>query len=775
MRRSFHDRITGLLDAHLSFTSNRLNQVMKTLTIISTIFLPLTVLTGMFGMNVTFPLFPGGEGLQFWWIFAIMLAIVGLMLWFFTGPSTDDVLYAASASCRHELANQIAAGEVVERPASVVKELVENALDAGARRIAITIELGGKKLVRVEDDGGGMSPDDARARAASATPPARSRGATISPPSARSASAARRCRRSRRCPASCCGRGRAAACPAPRSASTAARMAPAREVGAPEGTRIEVGDLFFNLPARRKFLKADAAESAQITRLVTQIALGYLDVGVTLISARAPRPAMPAGGVARDRIYQVLGERPDLIELFRESAGIRITGFVAALAEQGPVRGPQHVFVNRRIVRDRSLQHAITDAYSTATIRERSPEVHLFLELAPDRVDVNVHPTKAEVRFLEPGAGARSPAPGADRRLGKPAVPSLRLGGAGPAAGWRGRRPGRGRVGVAPADRLASLPGVFGEPLGAGALLARDGLAVAMTAAGPAPIRGRTRRSAPARQRIAGRRLAAGEQPAAGLVDRRGAVDPVRPMVPLGQLRDTFIVAIDSEGLLIVNQHVAHERILYEQVLERLTSRALESQRLLTPLVLELSPAQVEALGGRGEDLARLGFEIEPFGDRTVHVAAVPSIVQGGSRGGGDPRPRRRPRRPRSRRAGGGRGQAPRRDDRLPRGGEGARSAVDREDAVPARRAAPHRLLDDLSARASGAAATHAARDRTRLRSRLIAGLCKLLGARSEHAKVRAVFDWCTQLRASGCARAHKSSRFCLTPRSRGRSVRTLQ
>src|SRR3954464_6454962 len=119
-----------------------------------------------------------------------------------------------------------------------------------------------------------------------------------------------------------------------------------------------------------------------------------------------------------------------------------------------------------------------------------------------------------------------------------------------------------------------------------------------------------------------------GEQRAAGLVDRRGAVDPVRPMVPLGQLRDTFIVAIDSEGLLIVDQHVAHERILYEQVLERLTSRALESQRLLTPLVLELSPDQVDALGARGEDLARLGFEVEPFGDRAVHVSAVPSIVR---------------------------------------------------------------------------------------------------------------------------------------------------
>jgi len=508
-----------------------------------------------------------------------------------------------------EVANQIAAGEVIERPASVVKELVENAIDAGARHVAIAIELGGKAMVRVEDDGVGMSPDDAvlalQRHATSKIATAHDlaairtlgfRGEAL--PSI--ASVSRFVLRTR-------ARGSLSGTEIRVDGGTAA---PPREVAAPEGTCIEVGELFYNLPARRKFLKADAAESAQITRLVTQIALGYFDVGVSLVSAGRRVMQCPPAATLRDRIYQVLGERPDLIELFRESAGIRVSGFVAALAEQGPVRGAQHVFVNRRIVRDRSLQHAITDAYSTATIRERSPEVHLFLELAPDRVDVNVHPTKAEVRFLEPGLVHEVLRRALIDALGKPAVPSLRLGGSGPAAGE---------------DRLASLPGVFGEPLGAGAMLARDGLAVAMTVAGPgtdpwthASLGGG----------LAEERLAAGEQPAAGLVDRRGVVDPVRPMVPLGQLRDTFIVAIDSEGLLIVDQHVAHERILYEQVLERLTSRALESQRLLTPLVLDLSPAHVEALGARGEDLARLGFEVEPFGDRTVHVAAVPSIVK---------------------------------------------------------------------------------------------------------------------------------------------------
>jgi len=532
-----------------------------------------------------------------------------------------------------DVANQIAAGEVIERPASVVKELVENALDAGARHVTISIELGGKALVRVEDDGVGMSPADAAL--------ALQRHATSKIASAHDLAAIRTLG------------FRGEALPSIASVShfvlrtrergslsgTEIRVdggaaSPAREVAAPEGTCIDVGDLFYNLPARRKFLKADAAESAQITRLVTQIALGYYDVGVTLISNERRVMQCPPAASLRDRIYQVLGERPDLIELFRESAGIRITGFVAALAEQGPVRGPQHVFVNRRIVRDRSLQHAITDAYSTATIRERSPEVHLFLELAPDRVDVNVHPTKAEVRFLEPGLVHEVLRRGLIDALGKPAVPNLRFGSAGAGIGMGGggldafREAGRSG-GAAP-----SLPGVFGEPLGAGgALLARDGLAVAMTAAEPGTDPW-THAALGDGAGVDGAddagpgRLAVGERAAAAAVDRRGVVDPVRPMVPLGQLRDTFIIAIDSEGLLIVDQHVAHERILYEQVLERLTSRSLERQRLLTPLVLELSAAQVEALAARGDDLARLGFEVEPFGDRTVHVAAVPAIVK---------------------------------------------------------------------------------------------------------------------------------------------------
>ena len=525
-----------------------------------------------------------------------------------------------------DVANQIAAGEVVERPASVVKELVENALDAGARHVTIVIELGGKAMVRVEDDGIGMSPADAAL--------ALERHATSKISTAHDLAAIRTLGFRGEALPSIASVSRFVLRTRERGSLTGTEIRveggatkPAREIAAPEGTSIEVADLFYNLPARRKFLKADAAESAQISRLVTQVTLGYFDVGFTLVSGGRRLLQCPPAASLADRVYQVFGERPDLIEVRRDTAGIRVHGFVAALAEQGPARGPQHVFVNRRIVRDRSLQHAIVDAYSTATIRERSPEVHLFLDLAPDRVDVNVHPTKAEVRFLEPGLVHEVLRRALIEAVGRPAVPSLQLGpGPGPGRGEPGASPGHGRgepgagSGEGPSPFFSrggqTLPGVFGEPL-----LVRDALAVAgASAAGPwaSPDSGPTGTST---------RLAGGEEPAAGLVDRRGAVDPVRPMVPLGQLRDTFIIAIDSEGLLVVDQHVAHERILYEQVLARLTTTGLESQRLLTPLVLDLLPAQVEAIGTRGADLQRLGFEVEPFGERTLHVAAVPAIV----------------------------------------------------------------------------------------------------------------------------------------------------
>ena len=297
-----------------------------------------------------------------------------------------------------DLANQIAAGEVVERPASVVKELVENAIDAGARRIAIHVELGGKKQVRVEDDGEGMDPDDARlAIERHATSKIRRaddlaailthgfRGEAL--PSIASVSHFSLRTRTR-----------------DRDSGTEIRVngglvAAALEVPSATGTAVEVNDLFYNLPARRKFLKSDGAETSQVSRITTQLALAYPEIGFTLTSGPRTVIQCPPASALKDRLYQLYGDRADLLEVRKEAGGIKMFGFIAALAEHGPTRGPQNVFINRRIVKDKTIAHAIIDAYSVASIKERSPEVHLFLEMPAYSLDVNVHPTKAEVRF----------------------------------------------------------------------------------------------------------------------------------------------------------------------------------------------------------------------------------------------------------------------------------------------------------------------------------------------------------------------------------------
>src|SRR4249919_2076553 len=325
-----------------------------------------------------------------------------------------------------DLANQIAAGEVVERPASVVKELVENAIDAGARRLTIHVELGGKKQVRVEDDGEGMDPEDARL--------AIERHATS------------KIRRADDLAAIATLGFRGEALPSIASVShfvlrTRARgqqsgteirvnggaVASIVEVGAPQGTLVEVNDVFYNLPARRKFLKSDGAESAQVSRVVTQLALAYPEVGFTLTSAGRRVLQCPPAVSHRDRLYQVYGERSDLIEVHKEAGGIRLSGFIAALAEQGPTRGPQNVFINRRIVKDKTIAHAIIDSYSQATIKERSPEVHLFIEMPADALDVNVHPTKAEVRFRDQSLVHEVVRRAFMEALGQSGVPQLQL------------------------------------------------------------------------------------------------------------------------------------------------------------------------------------------------------------------------------------------------------------------------------------------------------------------------------------------------------------
>jgi DNA mismatch repair protein MutL len=475
-----------------------------------------------------------------------------------------------------DLANQIAAGEVVERPASVIKELVENAIDAGARRLSIVAEYGGKKLVRVDDDGEGMEPEDARL--------AIERHAT---------SKIRRAEDLERI-ATLGFRGEAL--PSIASVShftlrTRARGAPSgteirvnggaigsvTEAGMPEGTCVLVADLFYNLPARRKFLKSDAAEAAQVSRIVTQLALCYPEIGFTLVSAGRTVVQCPPVATLRDRLYQLYGDRDDLVEVRRVGGDIRVLGYIAALAEQGPTRGPQNVFINRRLVKDRTIASAIITAYSVASIKERSPEVHLFIEMPHDAVDVNVHPTKAEVRFRDQGHVHEVIRRTLGEALGRGGVPVLEL-----------QPP---PIGQELDPTAAFLPHAYASTF-------------------------------PSRWTVAAAPTAAPTSEA--------SIAPtfIPPLMLLGQFRDTFIVAVDEEGIAIIDQHVAHERVLFERITGRLTAGRLESQRLLEPILVDVPASGRQALAAHAADLDRLGFEVEEFGGDAVRVTAFPALLR---------------------------------------------------------------------------------------------------------------------------------------------------
>lgn len=506
-----------------------------------------------------------------------------------------------------DLANQIAAGEVVERPASVVKELVENAIDAKATRVVITAEYGGKKLIRVEDDGIGMDPEDARLclerHATSKIKRADDLGAIVTLgfrgealPSIASVSHFRLRTRAR---------GSESGTEIRVNAGIIESVV---EAGGPEGTLIEVADVFYNLPARRKFLKSDAAEAAQLSRFVTQLALCYPEVGFTLTSSGRKVIAVPPVTSLSDRLYQLYGDRQDLVQVDRAFGGLRLHGFIAALAEQGPVRGPQHVFVNRRIVKDKTIAHAILDAYSVATNKERSPEVHLFLEMPADQLDVNVHPTKAEVRFKEQSQVHQLVRHALSDALGKGPAPELTL-------RTSEVLPGQPLQPSIPGSLSgASFPSRWQPAVQDGG--SAQGFNTWVQAAGSlSNLRdepGTNQRSQPS---VMNPR------------DEPPSVASVRPMIALGQFRDTFIIAMDDEGLCIIDQHVAHERVLFERIMEQLTTASLESQRLLIPVVLELPPAERAALMGKAEALGRFGFELEEFGGDSIKVSAVPSLL----------------------------------------------------------------------------------------------------------------------------------------------------
>jgi DNA mismatch repair protein MutL len=580
------------------------------------------------------------------------------------------------------VANKIAAGEVVERPASVVKELLENSLDAGSTRIKIQIEAGGKKLIQITDNGCGMVRDDAllafERHATSKIKNAEDllsiatlgfRGEAI--PSIASVS---RLHLETRAPEEPAGTI---------VEINGGKIFRVQEAGLPPGTSITVRDLFFNTPARKKFLKSESTELAHIASLVMHYALAHPDKHFELHSATNAILVAPPVADQSQRVYQIFGkdtldqliavaaiqplERVGLAqpppwrrargEEPRDAGELRVHGFVSKPEIQKLNRNSIFVFVNRRLIRDRLIQHALTEAYRNILPPTVFPVVLLFLEIPSEEVDVNVHPSKTEVRFRQHSVmhdfvrdsiraalmKARPVAQFTTEIRARPtSSTSLTPGALTPepeASTRRGERYDPGATGQAAAS--ATAPG--GQALRGFSLdaPAPPPLSERFRFEGGISVEGNAALSV-ARFPQTGFR---GAQPIAGwrpvdpsdgctppVLDEPEPRNDVAPSLaslkPLGQIRESFILAVNHEGLWIVDQHVAHERILFEKVLKQRAAHKVESQRLLMPLIIELTPAQQAVFAEISGELSHNGFEAETFGSRSVAIKIAPAGVE---------------------------------------------------------------------------------------------------------------------------------------------------
>jgi len=504
------------------------------------------------------------------------------------------------------LVNQIAAGEVVERPASVVKELLENALDAGAREIRIEVREGGRRLIRVSDDGEGMGPEDARAALARyATSKIRDladlhavstygfRGEAL--PSIASVSRLRLVTR------------RSGDLAATEITVTGGAIEREGEAGAPAGTLVEVADLFFNTPARLKFLKSPAVEASHVADAVERIALARPDVGFSLrLGDRVALEARPGASHA-ERVADVLGPSlgAGLLPFEIEAWGIAACGYLSPPDRTLAAARAIYLFVNGRPVRDRTLHHALVSAAREAIPADRFPAAILHLRLPADAVDVNVHPAKLEVRLRDARAVhdlVRRAILNALRRWSPVPDPGAQA----PLSGDAGTG-----TGALPAERVQeSLERFFRS-----APSTRDvWRGVAATAAGA--------EASPARL------LSDAVGPRFPEVGPRSAGDAqARGLRYLGQAHDTYLLFEEGDGLLVVDQHAAHERVVFERLRAQAEAAAIPVQRLLVARTIDLSPARRARLDACREALARLGFEIEPFGGSTVAVKSVPAVL----------------------------------------------------------------------------------------------------------------------------------------------------
>jgi DNA mismatch repair protein MutL len=503
------------------------------------------------------------------------------------------------------VANQIAAGEVVERPASVVKELVENSLDAGATSVRIELRNGGKTFIRVADDGEGMSrPDALLALDRHATSKIRTAQdlQTVSSFGFRGEALPSIAAVSRfeleTAPAD--------GGPATRIRVSGGRITSSDEIARRPGTTVTVRSLFQNVPARAKFLRAAGAETRAISEAVLLLALSHLRTAFHLESNGRELLSLPAAETPADRVADIWGtdEAGHLLELDAEVEGMRIGGLIQRPDAARSAGGRRYLFVNGRPFRDRSLVRAVDEAYRTTIVPGLRPTFLLYLRLDGESVDVNVHPAKAEVRFSDPARVHGGIAEAVRSRLG--AVSSA---------------PGLGPD--AEVARAESALGGRPPPL-------RHPETLRVAERGPA---GASAPGAPDRPpQMALFVSRAGEDAAEGS-DADCETDGIPPLGAASravrphawQLHDAYILVSTRDGLLIVDQHSAHERVLFEEIMERFGGSGAESQRLLFPLTLRLDPAEFAAVEELGGLLRAVGFEVEAFGDRTVIVHAAPN------------------------------------------------------------------------------------------------------------------------------------------------------
>ena len=496
------------------------------------------------------------------------------------------------------LINQIAAGEVIERPASVVKELTENALDAGAKRIEVRVEEGGRQLIRVADDGRGMVPEQ--------LPLAIEPHATSKITAVEDLSAIQTLGFRGEALASIASVSRMELISRPAEAEAGARISvqgdlagePVPEPCAP-GTVVEVRDLFYNVPARRKFMRGAPTEYGHINDMLGRVAMAHPRVGFSLWHQGKRRWDLPAGQSPTDRCRDRLGREVEegLIEFKSNEQGVRLWGMAAMPELAKPTAKGQFLYVNGRPVRDRSIGHALREAYRGLIPPSRQPMVVLFVDLDPGRVDVNVHPTKSEVRFADRDQVFRQVLATVRQALrSEDLIPAVSL-------------PVQNPVSAAaePATRPMAAPSMFGR-----------------TSAEPAPGQAdlasqSDRPSAPLP--VQPHEAVAGSEPA--------PAETVRPTTrTVLQVHNAYIVTEDEQGLIIIDQHALHERMMFEMLMDRMRRFGrLESQRLLSPAVLEAGPTQQATLEQIEPLLERLGIETTPMGPNAVAVHAFPTLL----------------------------------------------------------------------------------------------------------------------------------------------------